>query len=392
MKCDFSHDRSLTEVPAQPRALTTPCLWILLPAKAGDACSRMTSGPGLASTGGKLFMLVAPFVARFSFRKVKVEEDERSLLLPETRKPDKLLSSSNVRGPLFFPTGDPDAGLPEKHPGKWDLLLPPGHNLDSCSYCIKYLTFLWNLLFSVLGLLILAFGIWGLLDKESLVSERIAHLGSDPMLFFVLVGLAVSTISLAGCMGALYENTCLLKFFTGGVITFVILEILGGLVLYSLRQQIKGSLQNTMLVAVLRYQDDPDLRFIMDEIQMGLQCCGVESYQDWKMNVYFNCSSPGVQACGVPASCCLNPLENGTITNSQCGFGALGMEEVAAQSIISLGGCVPQLSRWLHGHGGVLSTYFVFLILVEVGGLLLATKLLADLASVGALGQQPRAW
>lgn len=28
-------------------------------------------------------MLVAPFVARFSFRKVKVEEDERSPLLPE---------------------------------------------------------------------------------------------------------------------------------------------------------------------------------------------------------------------------------------------------------------------------------------------------------------------
>ncbi|KAG6936887.1 tetraspanin 10, partial [Chelydra serpentina] len=129
------------------------------------------------------------------------------------------------------------------------------------------------------------FGIWGLLDKESLVSERIAHLGSDPMLFFVVVGVAVSTVSLAGCMGALYENTCLLKFFTGGVITFVLLEILGGLVLYSLRHQVKGSLQNTMLVAVLRYQDDPDLRFIMDEIQMGLQCCGVESYQDWKMNV-----------------------------------------------------------------------------------------------------------
>uniref|UniRef100_A0A674JQF3 Tetraspanin 10 n=1 Tax=Terrapene triunguis TaxID=2587831 RepID=A0A674JQF3_9SAUR len=198
-------------------------------------------------------------------------------------------------------------------------------------YCIKYLTFLWNLLFSVLGLLILAFGIWGLLDKESLVSERIAHLGSDPMLFFVLVGLAVSTISLAGCMGALYENICLLKFFTGGVI-------------------------------------------------------------DWKMNMYFNCSSPGVQACGVPASCCLNPLENGTITNSQCGFGALGMEEFAAQSIISLGGCAPQLSRWLHSHRGVLSACFVFLILVEVGGFLLATKLLADLAFARARGRQPGAW
>ncbi|KAH1182954.1 tetraspanin-10 [Mauremys mutica] len=352
----------------------------------------MASGHGPASTGEKLFMIVTPFATRFSFKKVKVEEDERSPLLPQTRRLGKLLSSPNLPGPLFSAAGDPGAGLPEKQPGKWDLLLPPSHSLDFCSYCIKYLTFLWNLLFSVLGLLILAFGIWGLLAKESLVRERIAHLGSDPMLFFVLVGLAVSTVSLAGCVGALYENTCLLKFFTGGVITFVILEILGGLVLYSLRHQLQGSLRNTMLGAVLRYQDDPDLRFIMDEIQMGLQCCGAESYQDWQMNMYFNCSSPGVQACGVPASCCLNPLENGTITNSQCGFGALGMKEFEAQSIISLGGCVPQLSRWLRGHRGVLSAYFVFLILVEVGGFLLATKLLADLAFVRARGWQPGPW
>ncbi|XP_067403369.1 tetraspanin-10 [Emydura macquarii macquarii] len=348
----------------------------------------MTFRHGLASTGGKLVMFFTPFVKRFSLKKGQVEEEERCPLVPKVSRLGKILSSSKVQGPLFSPIGDPGIGLPEKYPGKCDLLQPSSHNLDSFSYCIKYLTFLWNLLFSVLGLLILAIGIWGLLDKESLVSEQIAHLGSDPMLFFVLVGLAVSTISLAGCLGALRENTCLLKFFTGGVITFVILELLGGLVLYSLRHQIKDSLQNTMLVAVLRYQDDPDLRFIMDEIQFGLQCCGVESYQDWKKNLYFNCSSPGVQACGVPASCCLHPLENGTIANSQCGFGALRMEEFVAQGVIFLGGCVPQLARWLGSHMGALGTCFVFLLMVEVGGLLLATKLLADLAFVRARGQQ----
>uniref|UniRef100_A0A8D2LQC6 Tetraspanin 10 n=1 Tax=Varanus komodoensis TaxID=61221 RepID=A0A8D2LQC6_VARKO len=185
------------------------------------------------------------------------------------------------------------------------------------------MTFIWNLTFCITGSLILAIGIWGLSDKESLTSERITYLGSDPMLFFVLAGLAASTMALLGCTGALFENTCLLKLFT-----------------------------DSLMVAVLRYQDDPDLQFIMDEIQAGLQCCGVESYLDWKTNLYFNCSSPGVQACGVPASCCLDPLENGTISNSQCGFGALKLEEFVAPSTIYLGGCVPQLSRWLHNHAG----------------------------------------
>ncbi|XP_074870797.1 tetraspanin-10 [Carettochelys insculpta] len=338
-------------------------------------------------------MAAAPFVPRFASPKGKAGEDERSLLLPKPCRPGKQLSSPRAPGPLVSPPGDPAVGLPEKHPGKWDLLWPPSPSLDSCSYCIKYLTFFWNLLFSGLGLLLLAIGIWGLLDKEALVSERLAHLGSDPMLLFVLVGLAASTVSLAGCMGALWESTCLLKFFTGGVITFVVVEIVGGLALYSLRHQIQGSLHNTLLGAVQRYQDDPDLRFIMDEIQRGLQCCGVESYRDWARNLYFNCSSPGVQACGVPASCCLHPLENGSSPNSQCGFGALGMGEFLAQNSVYLGGCVPQLSRWFHDHRGELSAYLVFLILVEVGGLLLATKLLADLAFVRTrLGWQPGAW
>jgi hypothetical protein len=37
---------------------------------------------------------------------------------------------------------------------------------------------------------------------------------------------------------------------------------------------------------------------------LQLYCCGVEFYQDWELNMYFNCSSPGIEACGVPSSCC----------------------------------------------------------------------------------------
>lgn len=105
------------------------------------------------------------------------------------------------------------------------------------------------------------------------------------MLFFVLAGLAASTMSLLGCTGALIENTCLLKLFAGGIIIFLILELLGGILLLCLRHQIKASLQESLMVAVQQYQDDPDLHFIMDELQIGFQCCGVESYLDWKTNL-----------------------------------------------------------------------------------------------------------
>ncbi|XP_077184409.1 tetraspanin-10 isoform X2 [Paroedura picta] len=305
-------------------------------------------------------------------------EDETSALLAKRNKvdafcpPDAQRLSSN-------PTREEETELPRKQAIPWHVLQPSYHSLGSLSSCVKYLNFFWNMVFFMAGLFVLTIGIWGLLQKESLASERITYLNSDPMFFFVLAGLVASTMSLLGCVGALFENTRLLKLLNGGIIAFVIVEVLGAIILFSLRHQIKASLRDSLMMAVRRYQDDADLQFIMNEIQSGLQCCGVESYQDWKTNLYFNCSSPGVQACGVPSSCCLDPLENGTILNSQCGFGTLGLEEFVAQSIIYLGGCIPQLNRWLDNHAGAIGSYFVFLIVIEVGSLLLVSKLLADI-------------
>uniref|UniRef100_A0ACB8EL40 Uncharacterized protein n=2 Tax=Sphaerodactylus townsendi TaxID=933632 RepID=A0ACB8EL40_9SAUR len=210
--------------------------------------------------------------------------DETSTLLPKTNKVD-IFYSSNEQSLSPNPTRVEETGWPKKKVIPRHVLQPSYHSLDSVSSCVKYLIFFWNMVFFVGGLLFLAIGIWGLFHKESLASERITYLDSDPMLFFVLAGLVASTISLLGCLGALFENTRLLKLFNGGIIVFVIVEVLGAIILFSLRHQIKASLKDSLMVAVLRYQDDADLQFIMNEIQAGLQCCGVESYQDWKANL-----------------------------------------------------------------------------------------------------------
>ncbi|XP_068920231.1 tetraspanin-10 [Petaurus breviceps papuanus] len=251
--------------------------------------------------------------------------------------------------------------------------------LNFWSSCIKYLIFLLNFLFSLLGLLILVVGLWGLIDKESLGSEQLPHLGANPMSLFVVVGLIVSIISLAGCVGALCENICLLWFFAGGILTFLVLETLAGILIYALWDDLQGLLDSMMLVAITRYQDDSDLRFLLDEIQLGLQCCGVVSYQDWKLNLYFNCSSPGIQACGLPASCCINPWENGTIINSQCGFGAMGLDEAAAQNMVHSEGCSPRLRQWLGQNSWVIGDYILVTTIIEGLEFLLATRLVRDI-------------
>ncbi|XP_068007309.1 tetraspanin-10 [Melanerpes formicivorus] len=307
---------------------------------------------------------------------------ENTRLLPQASKLVELpYSSSYDDDDDGLLAGDMDFSTAEQDPRAWGPFPPePG----TFSQCVRYLAFFWNLLFLLLGLLALAVGVWGLLAKGSLQGERLALLGSDPMLLFVLVGLGASTISLAGCLGTLRSNPCLLRFFVGALLTFAGLEALGGLLLLAVWHQLQDALRDVLLLCLLSYHDEPDLRFLVDEAQRSLQCCGLSSYRDWEANPYFNCSAPGVQACSVPASCCLDPWQNGTLVNTQCGFGALRLGDMAASTVVHLGGCVAQLSAWLHRQAGGIAAGTAILVLVEAAGVLMALKVLRDVVPIVA--------
>uniref|UniRef100_A0A8C2FMG8 Tetraspanin n=1 Tax=Cyprinus carpio TaxID=7962 RepID=A0A8C2FMG8_CYPCA len=243
-------------------------------------------------------------------------------------------------------------------------------------YILKYLLITSNLLFTVLGLVALVIGLWGLINKESFAQEKISGIGTDPMLLFMFLGLILALLSLMGCIGALRKNMCLLRTFSAFVLVLLVVQVLAVVVLYSLQGQIENYLRSGMLAAMVRYQADLDLRFIIDEIQTGLQCCGADTYRDWGINVYFNCSAPGVQACGVPPSCCIDPLENGTVWNSQCGVGAQQLDEFSAQSVIFLGGCLGSISRCINQHSGVIVTVVIILLGVQILTLFITDRLL----------------
>ncbi|XP_066497612.1 tetraspanin-10 [Hoplias malabaricus] len=247
---------------------------------------------------------------------------------------------------------------------------------DLTDYLLKYILFTSNLLFTALGLATMALGLWGLLSKESFAEEKLGSLGTDPMLLFVFLGLVLSLLCLTGCVGAVRENYCLLRTFSATLLTLVAAQVLAAIVAYSLEGRISEFLRSGILTAMVRYQDDLDLRFITDEIQTGLQCCGADNYRDWQINSYFNCSAPGVQACSVPPSCCVDPLENGTVWNSQCGVGALLLDQFTAQSVIFLGGCLGSIGRWIEQHAGLIGTVVIILLGVQIFTLIITTRLL----------------
>lgn len=136
----------------------------------------------------------------------------------------------------------------------------------------------------MLGLATLGIGFWGLTNKESFAQEKLDGLGTDPMLLLVFLGVLLSLLCLTGCVGALRENYCLLSTFSAMLLVLVAAQFLVAIVAYSMQGWITELLSSAMLMAMTRYQDDLDLRFITDEIQVGLQCCGVDNFRDWEVN------------------------------------------------------------------------------------------------------------
>ncbi|KAK2829285.1 hypothetical protein Q7C36_017275 [Tachysurus vachellii] len=258
----------------------------------------------------------------------------------------------------------------------WTFYLQTQRPSDLTFFLQKYVLFTSNFFFSVLGLATLGIGFWGLTNKESFAQEKLDGLGTDPMLLLVFLGVLLSLLCLTGCVGALRENYCLLRTFSAMLLVLVAAQFLVAIVAYSMQGWITELLSSAMLMAMTRYQDDLDLRFITDEIQVGLQCCGVDNYRDWEVNQYFNCSSPGVQACGVPPSCCVDPLENGTVWNSQCGLRGQQLDEFSAQSVIFLGGCLGSISRWVSLHSEVIGIVTAVLLGVQILTLIITTCLL----------------
>ncbi|KAF6083406.1 tetraspanin 17 [Phyllostomus discolor] len=175
--------------------------------------------------------------------------------------------------------------------------------------CGKYFLFGFNIVFWVLGALFLAIGLWAWGEKGVLSNiSALTDLGGlDPVWLFVVVGGVMSVLGFAGCIGALRENTFLLKFFSVFLGLIFFLELATGILAFVFKDWIRDQLNLFINNNVKAYRDDIDLQNLIDFAQEYWSCCGARGPNDWNLNIYFNCTdlNPSRERCGVPFSCCV---------------------------------------------------------------------------------------
>ncbi|XP_062850224.1 tetraspanin-5a isoform X2 [Trichomycterus rosablanca] len=255
------------------------------------------------------------------------------------------------------------------------------------SCCIKYLIFGFNIIFWLLGVAILGIGLWAWSEKGVLSNiSSITDLGGlDPVWLFVMVGGIMFILGFAGCIGALRENTILLKFFSVflGIIFF--LELTVGVLAFVFKDWIRDQVQFFINNNIRAYRDDIDLQNLIDFTQDYWHCCGAFKADDWNLNVYFNCTetNPSREKCGVPFSCCTNKSAVDVI-NRQCGYDVRAKEEMDQIHYINVSGCVPEFEKWLQNNLTIVAGIFIGVALLQIFGICLAQKLVKEIEAVQA--------
>ncbi|KAB0346885.1 hypothetical protein FD754_011742 [Muntiacus muntjak] len=234
---------------------------------------------------------------------------------------------------------------------------------DGCLSLVKYLLFVFNLFFFVLGSLIFCFGIWILIDKTSFVS--FVGLSFMPLQIWSKVlaisGILTMGLALLGCVGALKEFRCLLGLYFGTLLLLFATQITLGILISTQRVQLKRKVKDVVQKTIQTYRahlEETAAEESWDYVQFQLRCCGWESPQDWfHIPSMRSNESEGDR---VPCSCYNSSATNDSTVFDKLSFpqfnrlGSLARPRhnaevcsVPANSYIYEQGCEQSLSNWL---------------------------------------------
>lgn len=208
--------------------------------------------------------------------------------------------------------------------------------VEGASKCVKYLLFVFNLLFFVSGL--------GLVIVGALAQAKVGAFGklSDnattgaPVLLIV-VGSIILVVAFFGCFGSIKENRCMLGTFTALLVIILLVEIAAGIAAFVFKDKIKGYFSKDLADLYNKYPGSASEAKVIDDMQQKLKCCGASNYTDWLIYTAW-ISEPGNRG-NTPDSCCKN-------VTTGCGKGEAAKLEQDVHKIYT-DACVPKLETEL---------------------------------------------
>ncbi|XP_060932120.1 CD151 antigen [Limanda limanda] len=185
-----------------------------------------------------------------------------------------------------------------------------GDKAHTCgTICLKYLLFLFNILFWLAGGAVLAVGVWTLVEKSDYISLLNSGFYSASAYILIAAGVIVIVTGIIGCCATLKEMKSLLAVYLVLLLCIFLLEVVAGVLAYinylglddELRQNLKVTMQQ-------KYQQpgEESVTQAVDRLQQEFKCCGSNNFSDWRDSAWIR--APDNRQL-VPDSCCKTPSD-----------------------------------------------------------------------------------
>ncbi|XP_077297100.1 tetraspanin 74F [Arctopsyche grandis] len=164
-----------------------------------------------------------------------------------------------------------------------------GQEMDGCGRCMKYGLFVANFLTFLGGLVVLAIGLWMLIDRTFINDLIGTNLFQGSIYVLIATGALITFISFFGCMGAAKEIKCLLLTYNILVFILFVTLLVGGILGYVFREKVQTTMEKEMQSSISFYGNREEFTKAWDTTQQELMCCGVNNYKDWQERIPESC-------------------------------------------------------------------------------------------------------
>nr|XP_046193927.1 tetraspanin-11-like isoform X1 [Oncorhynchus gorbuscha]XP_046193928.1 tetraspanin-11-like isoform X1 [Oncorhynchus gorbuscha] len=231
---------------------------------------------------------------------------------------------------------------------------------DWMTVCLKYLLFVFNVLFWVGGAAVMGVGIWTLIDKSDYLSLLASSTFAVSAYILILAGALVMVTGFLGCCAVIREQrSCLSTYFCCLLLIFLI-ELVAGVLAYVYYQRLSEELKQHLNETMTENYAQPGKEAItlaVDRLQQDFKCCGSNNSFDWLHSVYM--TSAVSEGRVVPDSCCK------TIT-SLC-----GRRDHPSNIYKTEGGCITKLEQFLADHLLIIGAVGIGVACLQLAGAML---------------------
>ncbi|XP_035184034.1 CD82 antigen [Oxyura jamaicensis] len=251
---------------------------------------------------------------------------------------------------------------------------------SGCLKVTKYFLFLFNLLFLILGAVILGFGIWILADKTSFIAVLQTSSPSLKSGAYILIGVGALTMLMGflGCLGAVNEIRCLLALYFTCLMVILITQVAAGLVIYFQKEMLKDELSKIVEQLIVDYDPsngDKNLQDAWDYVQNQISCCGWNGAKDWENNKILKNESMLLYPCSCSAEDA-KPENTGFCNlDGQLNSTAPYVWPVHEQ------GCMDGVQKWLKDNLGIILGVCTGVAVIELLGMILSISLCKNIHS-----------